>query len=230
MGKKTILSGITPSGDLTIGNYIGAIANWKQLQKDYNSFYMIADLHALTVKQDPKKFRERTLGFLAQYLACGLDPRENTIFLQSHIPQHTELAWVFACITPLGQLNRMTQFKEKSEKRPNDINAGLYTYPVLMASDILLYQADLVPVGEDQRQHLELTRDIVQFFHNRYGRVFKEPDAYIPKRGAKIMSLQNPEQKMAKSDENPKGTLFVTDPLKVMQKKIKSAVTDSLTS
>ena len=188
---------------------------------------MIADLHALTIKQKPQEFRERTLSFIAQYLACGLDPQKNTIFLQSHIPHHTELAWIFACLTPLGQLNAMAQFKEKSEKRPNDVNAGLYTYPVLMAADILLYQADLVPVGEDQRQHLELTRDIAKFFHNRYGEVFQIPKAYIPKLGAKIMSLQNPEQKMAKSDENAKASLFITDTPKLIQKKIKSAVTDS---
>lgn len=226
--KKTILSGITTSGNLTIGNYIGAIGNWKTRQKQYDCFYMIADLHGLTIKQNPEELQKRAMSFLAQYLACGLDPKENVIFMQSHVPEHAELTWILNCLTPLGHLNRMAQFKEKSEKNPKNINAGLYTYPILMAADILLYQTDVVPVGEDQRQHLELTRDIAQFFQNRYGgEVFKMPEAYIPKTGAKIMSLQDPTQKMSKSDANEKGIIFIVDPLKHIQKRIKSAVTDS---
>ena len=223
--KKTILSGITPSGNLTIGNYIGAIDQWRELQKSHECFYMIADLHAFTVKQDPHEFKTRTLHFLAQYLACGLDPSRNVIFLQSHVPQHTQLAWILSCLTPLGQLNRMAQYKDKSKTQT--VNTGLYTYPILMASDILLYQTDLVPVGEDQRQHLELTRDIVQYVHNRYESIFKMPSPHIPPQGAKIMSLQDPTKKMSKSDSNPKASLFVMDEPKKIQKKIAAAVTDS---
>ena len=201
--KKTILSGSTVTGDLTLGNYIGAIHNWKQLQEQYDCLYFLADLHALTVFQDPKVLQQRTFSFFAQYLALGLDPHKNIIFVQSQVPEHTELSWLLTCLTPMGYLNRMTQFKEKSEKHVKNINAGLYTYPILMAADILLYQADLVPVGEDQRQHLELCRDIVGFFENRYGPgIFKMPEAYIGKSGARIMSLQEPEKKMSKSDEN----------------------------
>lgn len=226
--KKTILSGSTVTGDLTLGNYIGAMNNWKKLQEDYNCYYFLADLHALTVQQDPKILRERTYSFLAQYLALGLDPAKNTIFVQSHVPEHAELAWILTCLTPMGYLNRMTQFKEKAEKHTKNINAGLFTYPVLMAADILLYQADLVPVGEDQRQHLELCRDIVGFWQNRYGEgVFKLPDAHISKMGARIMSLQDPEKKMSKSDENEKNYVLVIDDPKKIEKKIKSATTDS---
>lgn len=226
--KKTILSGSTVTGNLTLGNYIGAIHSWKQLQEDYDCLYFIADLHALTVHQDPKVLHERSYSFFAQYLALGLDPVKNVIFVQSHIQQHAELTWILTCLTPMGFLNRMTQFKEKSEKHEKNINAGLYTYPVLMAADILLYQADLVPVGEDQRQHLELTRDIVGFFNHRYGEgVFKLPDAYVPKMGARIMSLQDPEKKMSKSDENEKNYVAVIDDPKKIEKKIKSATTDS---
>ncbi len=226
--KKIILSGSTVTGDLTLGNYIGAINNWKKLQDDYDCLYFLADLHALTVQQDPKVLRERTYSFLAQYLALGLDPEKNTIFVQSHVPEHTELAWILTCLTPMGYLNRMTQFKEKSEKHTKNINAGLFTYPVLMAADILLYQADMVPVGEDQRQHLELCRDIVGFWQNRYGEgVFKMPDAYIGKMGARIMSLQDPDRKMSKSDENDKNYVRVIDEPKSIEKKIKSATTDS---
>lgn len=226
--KKTILSGSTVTGDLTLGNYIGAINNWKKLQEDYDCLYFLADLHALTVFQDPKVLKERTYSFFAQYLALGLDPQKNIIFVQSQIHQHTELAWILTCLTPMGYLNRMTQFKEKSEKHVKNINAGLYTYPVLMAADILLYQADLVPVGEDQRQHLELCRDIVGFFENRYGEgIFKMPDAYVGKMGARIMSLQEPEKKMSKSDENDKNYVLVIDDPKKIEKKIKSATTDS---
>ncbi len=226
--KKTILSGSTVTGDLTLGNYIGAINNWKQLQDQYDCLYFLADLHALTVFQDPKILKERTYSFFAQYLALGLDPKKNIIFVQSQVHEHTELAWILTCLTPMGYLNRMTQFKEKSEKHVKNINAGLYTYPVLMAADILLYQADMVPVGEDQRQHLELCRDIVGFFENRYGPgLFKMPEAYVGKMGARIMSLQEPDKKMSKSDENDKNFVSIIDDLKKIEKKIKSAATDS---
>lgn len=225
--KKVILSGSTVTGDLTLGNYIGAINNWKKLQEDYNCHYFIADLHALTVSQDPKALRDRCFSFFAQYLALGLDPEENTIFVQSHLHEHAELAWILTCLTPMGNLNRMTQFKEKSAKTKN-INAGLFTYPVLMAADILLYQADLVPVGEDQRQHMELCRDLVVWWENRYGEgSLKMPDAYIGKAGARIMSLQDPTKKMSKSDENEKNFVSIIDSPKKIQKKIKSAQTDS---
>lgn len=226
--KKTILSGSTVTGDLTLGNYIGAINNWKMLQESYDCYYFLADLHALTVYQDPKVLKERTYSFYAQYLALGLDPHKNKIFVQSHLHEHAELSWILTCLTPMGYLNRMTQFKEKSEKHVKNINAGLYTYPVLMAADILLYQADLVPVGEDQRQHLELCRDIVGFFENRYGTgVFKMPEAFVGKTGARIMSLQEPEKKMSKSDENEKNFISIIDDPKKIEKKIKTATTDS---
>jgi tryptophanyl-tRNA synthetase len=226
--KKTILSGSTVTGDLTLGNYIGAINNWKKLQEDYDCLYFLADLHALTVYQDPAILKQRTYSFFAQYLALGLDPSKNVIFVQSHVHEHTELAWILTCLTPMGYLNRMTQFKEKAEKHLKNVNAGLFTYPILMAADILLYQADMVPVGEDQRQHLELTRDIVGFFQNRYGEgVFKLPDAYVGKMGARIMSLQDPEKKMSKSDENEKNFVSIIDDAKKIEKKIKSAITDS---
>jgi len=226
--KKTILSGSTVTGDLTLGNYIGAINNWTKLQEDYDCLYFLADLHALTVFQDPKVLRERTYSFFAQYLALGLDPQKNIIFVQSQVHEHTELSWILTCLTPMGYLNRMTQFKEKSEKYVKNVNAGLYSYPVLMAADILLYQADLVPVGEDQRQHLELTRDIVGFFENRYGEgLFKMPDAYVGKMGKRIMSLQDPDKKMSKSDENEKNFVSIIDNPKAIEKKIKSATTDS---
>lgn len=226
MSKKIILSGSTTTGTPTIGNYIGAISQWIKMQDEYQCFYMVADLHALTTKQDSKEFHERSLAFFAHYLACGLDPQKNVIFLQSHVPAHAELAWVLNCITPMGALNRMTQFKEKSQKT-NEINSGLYTYPVLMASDILLYQTDLVPVGEDQKQHLELTRDLAESFNKKFGTTFKIPEPYIPKEGARIMSLQDPTKKMSKSDEDPNNYIALMDPLKKIEKKIKSAVTDS---
>ncbi|MCF8057742.1 MAG: tryptophan--tRNA ligase [Bacteriovoracaceae bacterium] len=225
--KKVILSGSTVTGDLTLGNYIGAINNWKKLQEDFNCHYFIADLHALTVAQDPKALRERCYSFFAQYLALGLDPDKNTIFVQSHIYEHAELAWILTCLTPIGNLNRMTQFKEKSANTKN-INAGLFSYPVLMAADILLYQADMVPVGDDQRQHMELCRDIVVWFENRYGEGhLKMPDAFIGKSGARIMSLQDPTKKMSKSDENEKNFVSIIDSPKKILKKIKSAQTDS---
>lgn len=226
--KKTILSGSTVTGNLTLGNYIGAINNWTKLQNDYDCLYFLADLHALTVYQDPKILRDRCYSFFAQYLALGLDPQKNIIFVQSQVHQHTELSWILSSLTPMGYLNRMTQFKEKAEKHSKNINTALYTYPVLMAADILLYQADLVPVGEDQRQHLELTRDIVGFFENRYGEgILKMPEAYVGKMGARIMSLQDPDKKMSKSDENEKNFVSIIDDAKQIEKKIKGATTDS---
>lgn len=226
--KKTILSGSTVTGDLTIGNYIGAINNWRQMQDEYDCLYFLADLHALTVHQDPDVLRNRIYSFFAQYLALGLDPQKNIIFAQSHVHEHTELAWILTCLTPMGYLNRMTQFKEKSEKHVKNINAGLFTYPVLMAADILLYQADIVPVGEDQKQHLELCRDLVGYFENRYTKgVFKMPSPHIGKTGARIMSLQDPDKKMSKTDENEKNFVSIIDDPKKIEKKIKSATTDS---
>lgn len=224
--KKVLLSGSTTTGTLTLGNYIGAITNWARLQEEYECYYMVADLHALTVKQDPKEFNERCLSFFALYLACGLDPDKNVIFMQSQVPAHAELTWLLTCHTPMGALNRMTQFKEKSQKT-KEIQAGLYSYPVLMAADILLYQADLVPVGEDQKQHLELTRDLAESFNKKFGATFKIPEPYIPKVGARIMSLQDPTKKMSKSDEDERNYIALLDPPKKIEKKIKAAMTDS---
>ena len=226
--KKTVLSGSTVTGDLTLGNYIGAINNWTKLQDEYDCLYFLADLHALTVHQDPKVLKNRIYSFFAQYLALGLDPNKNIIFAQSQVYQHTELSWILTCLTPMGYLNRMTQFKEKSEKHVQNINAGLFSYPVLMAADILLYQADFVPVGADQKQHLELCRDLVGYFENRYSKgVFKMPEPMIPKEGARIMSLQDPSKKMSKTDENEKNFVLCIDDAKKIEKKIKSAATDS---
>ena len=228
MPRKIILSGSTTTGDLTIGNYIGAIHHWKKLQEQYDCLYFLADLHALTEEQDPVKLQARVYSFFAQYLALGLDSQKNIIFVQSHVPEHSQLNWVLSTLTPMGHLNRMTQFKEKSQKNIKNINASLFTYPILMAADILLYRADFVPVGEDQRQHLELCRDLVIFFNNRYSKdVFKMPEAFIPKEGARVMSLQDPQKKMSKSDNNDKNIVSILDDFKRIQKKIKSAVTDS---
>ncbi len=224
--KKVLLSGSTTTGSLTLGNYIGAVSNWARMQDEYECYYMVADLHALTVKQEPAEFRERCLSFLAQYLACGLDPVKNVIFMQSQVSEHAELTWILSCHTPMGALNRMTQFKDKSQQT-REINAGLYTYPVLMAADILLYQTDLVPVGEDQKQHLELTRDLAESFNKKFGATFKVPDPHIPKVGARIMSLQDPTKKMSKSDEDPNNYVSLLDAPKKIEKKIKSAMTDS---
>lgn len=226
--KKVILSGIKPSGELTLGNYLGAIKNWVELQDEYDCYYCIVDLHAITVPQVPKDLRRNTLEILAQYIASGIDPEKNTIFIQSHVSEHAELAWVLNCLTYMGELNRMTQFKEKSRKNEANLNAGLFTYPVLMAADILLYQADLVPVGEDQKQHLELARDIAKRFNNRYSETFKIPEVYIPKVGARIMSLQDPTSKMSKSDSNENGYILLKDSPDAIRRKIKRAVTDSL--
>lgn len=227
--KKRILSGIQPSGALTLGNYVGALRNWVSLQKEnkYESYYMIADLHSITVRQEPKTLRKNCMDLLALFLACGLDGEKEPIFFQSHIPEHTQLGWVLDCNTYMGELSRMTQFKDKSRKHADNINAGLFTYPSLMAADILLYQADLVPVGKDQKQHLEITRDLAVRFNSAYSETFKVPEPYISKLGAKIMSLQNPMQKMSKSDPNENGYILLLDPIDKAVKKIKRAVTDS---
>ncbi|MDO4315733.1 MAG: tryptophan--tRNA ligase [Oscillospiraceae bacterium] len=223
--KKRIFSGIQPSGELTLGSYMGAIKNWVALQDEYECVYCIVDMHAITVRQNPADLRRRALEQLAQYIACGLDPQKCILFIQSHAPQHAELSWILGCYTQFGELSRMTQFKQKSQQHADNITAGLFTYPVLMAADILLYQADLVPVGEDQRQHVELTRDIAQRFNGVYGETFVLPEAFIPKMGARVMSLGNPENKMSKSD--PEGCVFIMDQPEVIQRKFKRAVTDS---
>jgi tryptophanyl-tRNA synthetase len=225
--KKTILSGIQPSGELTLGSYLGAIKNWVALADEYNCYYMMADLHSITVRQVPADLRRRTLAQLAQYIACGLDPEKNTIFIQSHVPAHAELGWVLSCYTMFGELSRMTQFKDKSAKNSDNINAGLFTYPALMAADILLYQADLVPVGSDQKQHVEICRDIAQRFNGVYGDVFKIPEPYIPKVGARIMSLTTPENKMSKSDKDPGGCIYLMQKPEEIMRCFKKAVTDS---
>ncbi|WMM23708.1 tryptophan--tRNA ligase [Tissierella sp. MB52-C2] len=228
MERKTVFSGVQPSGALTIGNYIGAIKNWVELQEEYDCYYCIVDLHAITVPQVPKDLRKNTLEVLALYLAAGIDPEKSTMFIQSHVPAHTELTWVLNSISYMGQLNRMTQFKEKSRKSEENLNAALFTYPVLMASDILLYGADLVPVGEDQKQHLELARDLAARFNNRYSDTFKVPDPLIKEVGSRIMSLQNPESKMSKSDADENAYILILDNKDAIRRKIKRAVTDSL--
>ena len=225
--KSVVLSGCQPSGQLTLGNYMGALKQWVSMQDDYDCLYMIVDLHAITVRQDPKQLAEACLDGLSLYLACGIDPQKSTLFLQSHVPEHAQLSWVLNCYAQMGELNRMTQFKDKSAKNENNINVGLYSSPVLQAADILLYQADKVPVGEDQKQHLELTRDIATRVNNLYGDVFRLPDPYIPEFGARIMSLQEPEKKMSKSDNNPNNFIGLLEEPKKLAKKIKRAVTDS---
>ena len=225
--KKTIFSGMQPSGYVTLGNYLGALRNWTKLQDEYNCLYCIVDMHAITVRQDPVKLRQQARTLLMQYIAAGLDPEKNIIYYQSHVPQHAELSWVLNCFTYMGELNRMTQFKEKSQTHADNINAGLFTYPVLMAADILLYQTDLVPVGEDQRHHLEITRNIATRFNGIYGDVFKIPEAYIGKVGARVMALQDPTKKMSKSDENKNNSIALLDEPSVIMSKLKKAVTDS---
>lgn len=225
--KKTIFSGVQPSGVITLGNYLGAVKNWVDLQNDYNCIYAMMDLHSITVRQTPAELRKRTLELLAFYIACGIDPNQNTLFVQSHNSAHAELGWILNCYTYMGELQRMTQFKDKSAKHADNINAGLFTYPVLMAADILLYQTDLVPVGKDQMQHIEICRDVAGRFNSIYGDVFKIPEGFLPKAGAKVMSLQEPTKKMSKSDENPKAYISMLDDFNVIAKKIKSAVTDS---
>lgn len=225
--KPIVLSGCQPSGQLTIGNYMGALRQWVSMQDNNNCLYMIVDLHAITVRQDPAALNQACLDGLALYLACGIDPKKSSIFLQSHVPEHAQLSWVLNCYTQMGELNRMTQFKDKSQKNASNINVGLYSYPVLQAADILIYQANKVPVGEDQKQHLELTRDIATRFNNIYGDVFTIPDPFIPESGARIMSLQDPLKKMSKSDDNPNNVIGLLDDPKKLSKKIKRAVTDS---
>lgn len=216
-----------PSGYVTLGNYLGALRNWTKLQEDFNCLYCIVDMHAITIRQDPVKLRQQARTLLMQYIAAGLDPEKNIIYYQSHVPQHAELSWVLNCFTYMGELSRMIQFKEKSASHADNVNAGLFTYPVLMAADILLYQADLVPVGEDQRQHLEITRDIAERFNGIYGDVFTIPEAYIGKVGARVMALQEPTKKMSKSDENKNNAIALLDEPNIIMSKIKKAVTDS---
>lgn len=223
--KKSMLSGIQPSGDLHLGNYLGAVKNWGARAEEFDCYYFMADLHTLTVRQDPKLLRRRSLEQLAQYIACGIDPEKNVLFLQSHVHEHAELGWILNCYTMFGELSRMTQFKDKCAKNADNINGGLFTYPSLMAADILLYQADYVPVGEDQRQHCELTRDIAVRFNNIYGETFKVPEAYVPKAGARVMGLGNPTSKMSKSD--PNGCVFLMEKPEDIARKFKRAITDS---
>ena len=225
--KKRIFSGIQPSGELTLGSYMGAIKNWVALQEEYECLYCIVDMHAITVRQNPADLRRRAVSQLAQYIACGLDPKKSILFIQSHVPQHAELSWILGCYTQFGELSRMTQFKQKSQQHADNITAGLFTYPVLMAADILLYQSNLVPVGEDQRQHVELCRNIAQRFNGVYGETFILPEAFIPKMGARIMCLSNPENKMSKSV--PDGCVYMMDSPEEIARKFKRAVTDSET-
>ena len=225
--KKVLFSGMQATGNLTLGNYLGALKNWITLSDEYECFYSVVDMHSITVRQDPATLRKRARALLTLYIAAGLDPEKNCIYYQSHVSGHAELAWILNCYTYMGELNRMTQFKDKSAKHADNINAGLFTYPVLMAADILLFQADVVPVGIDQMQHLELTRDIAQRFNSIYGDVFTVPEAYIGKVGAKIMSLQDPTKKMSKSDENPNASIYLMDDPDTIIRKCKRAVTDS---
>lgn len=227
MSKKIILSGIQSTGKLTLGNYLGAINNWVQMQEEYDCYYMIANLHSLTVRNDPETLRNNTLKVLAMYVAAGLDPEKNTIFIQSQVKEHAELGWILDCYTYMGELSRMTQFKDKAAKHADNINAGLFTYPALMAADILLYQANLVPVGQDQQQHLEITRDIAERFNKLYGKTFTIPEGFYGKASAKIMGLQDPTAKMSKSATNPNDVILLEDEPDVIIKKFKKAVTDS---
>ncbi|MCI7812679.1 MAG: tryptophan--tRNA ligase [Robinsoniella sp.] len=226
--KKVLFSGMQATGNLTLGNYLGALKNWVALSDEYECFYSVVDLHSITVRQDPAVLRKRARALLTLYIAAGLDPEKNCIYYQSHVSGHAELSWILSCFTYMGELNRMTQFKDKAAKHADNINAGLFTYPVLMAADILLFQSDVVPVGIDQMQHLELTRDVAQRFNAIYGDVFTIPEAYIGKTGAKIMSLQDPAKKMSKSDENPNGSIYLMDDPDTIMRKCKRAVTDSM--
>ncbi len=225
--KKVLFSGMQATGSLTLGNYLGALKNWISLSDEYECFYSVVDLHSITIRQDPATLRKRARDLLTLYIAAGLDPEKNCIYYQSHVSGHTELAWILNCFTYMGELNRMTQFKDKAAKHSDNINAGLYTYPVLMAADILLYQADVVPVGNDQLQHLEITRDIAQRFNSIYGDVFTVPEPYVGKVGARIMSLQDPSKKMSKSDDNPNASIYLMDDPDTVMRKFKRAVTDS---
>lgn len=226
-GKKTLFSGMQATGSLTLGNYLGALKNWVTLNEEYECFYSVVDMHSITVRQDSAELRKRARSLLTLYIAAGLDPERNCIYYQSHVSGHAELSWILNCFTYMGELSRMTQFKDKSAKNEDNINAGLFTYPVLMAADILLYQADVVPVGIDQMQHLEITRDIAERFNNIYGDVFTIPEAYLGKIGAKIMSLQEPTKKMSKSDENLNASIYLSDDPDTVIRKFKRAVTDS---
>ncbi len=225
--KKRSLSLIQPTSIPTLGNYIGAMKGWPQFQDEFETVFGVADLHSITVRQEPAHLRKLSSDMFAMLLALGLDPKKSIVFIQSHVPAHSQLGWLLNCYTQFGELSRMTQFKDKSKQHPDNINAGLFTYPCLMAADILLYQADVVPVGADQKQHLEIARDIAERFNGIYGNVFTVPEPYIPKSGARVMSLQDPTKKMSKSDPNPKGTVYLTDAPEVIMKKFKSAVTDS---
>lgn len=226
--KKIVLSAIQPTGTPTLGNYLGALKNWKDMSEgEYDCLYAVADLHSLTVRPEPADLRRRTLEMYAILLALGIDPEKNIVFIQSHVPQHAQLSWLLSCCTQFGEATRMTQFKDKSEKHPENVNVGLFTYPILMAADILLYQTDFVPIGEDQKQHLEIARDIAERFNTVYGNTFKLPEPFIGKIGARVKSLQDPTQKMSKSDPNPKGYISMLDDDNTIVKKIKSAVTDS---
>jgi tryptophanyl-tRNA synthetase len=225
--KPIVLSGAQPSGQLTIGNYLGALRQWDQMQDDYDCLYCIVDLHAITVRQEPEALRSASLDSLALYLACGIDPARSSVFMQSHVPEHSQLGWVLNCYTQFGELSRMTQFKDKSERHTHNVNAGLFTYPVLMAADILLYQANQVPVGHDQKQHLELARDVAMRFNALHGDVFTVPEPYIPPVAARVMSLQEPTKKMSKSDENPWNFVGLLEDPKMISKKFKKAMTDS---
>lgn len=225
--KKRSLSLIQPTSVPTLGNYLGAMKGWPSFQEEFETVYGVADLHSITVRQDPQKLKKQTMELYAMLLAIGLDPEKGIIFIQSHVPAHSQLGWLLNCYTQFGELSRMTQFKDKSAQHSDNINAGLFTYPCLMAADILLYQADIVPVGADQKQHVEICRDIANRFNGVYGNVFKVPEPYIPKSGARVMSLADPTRKMSKSDPNPKGTVYLTDEPSVIMKKFKSAVTDS---
>lgn len=225
--KKVLFSGMQATGNLTLGNYLGALKNWVSISDEYESFYSVVDMHSITVRQDPAELRKRARALLTLYIGAGLDPKKNCIYYQSHVSAHAELSWILNCYTYMGELNRMTQFKDKSAKHADNINSGLYTYPVLMAADILLYQTDVVPVGIDQMQHLEITRDIAQRFNGIYGDVFTIPEPYIGKIGAKIMSLQDPTRKMSKSDENNNASIYLMDDTDTIIRKCKRAVTDS---
>ena len=225
--KKRILSGIQPTGTFTLGNYIGAVRNWGLLQQEYECIYMIANMHAITVRQTPADLRRQTREAAALLLACGIDPQKSIVFVQSHVPAHAELSWVLSCNTQFGELSRMTQFKDKSARHADNVNAGLFTYPVLMAADILVYNADLVPVGADQKQHLELARNIATRFNNAYSDTFTVPEPYIPKVGARVMSLTSPENKMSKSDKDPGGCVYMLEKPEDILRKFKKAVTDS---
>ncbi len=226
-GKKSIFSGMQATGTLTLGNYLGALKNWVELENEFQCFYCVVDMHSITVRQDPAELRKRARALLTLYIAAGLNPEKNCIYYQSHVSGHAELGWILNCFTYMGELNRMTQFKDKSAKHSDNINAGLYTYPVLMAADILLFQSDVVPVGSDQKQHLEIARDIATRFNSIYGDVFTIPEPYIGKQGARIMSLQDPDKKMSKSDENPNASIYLMDDRDTIIRKFKRAVTDS---